>query len=92
MIAEVNYKEGLPFMGDIVDTKLIEGFECSKCKHNGAQVEHLAISGAGWTRVFGWLFYRYVFVSCKRCGYTEIYHLDRLRNAVWKGNFPPSSS
>jgi predicted nucleic-acid-binding Zn-ribbon protein len=57
---------------------LAGAFVCSKCQHRGAHVEKLAMSGTGLSRMFEIQSYRYAFVSCKNCGYTEIYNLRTL--------------
>jgi hypothetical protein len=65
-------------LGKIEDT-LAQAFVCSKCQHSGAQVESLAMSGMGLSRMFEIQAYRYAFVSCTNCGYTEIYNLKTLK-------------
>jgi len=65
-------------MGKIEDG-LASAFVCPKCMHSGGHVEHLAMSGTGLSRMFEIQAYRYAFVSCKNCGYTEIYNLKTLK-------------
>jgi predicted nucleic-acid-binding Zn-ribbon protein len=65
-------------MGKIEDN-LAGAFVCPKCLHSGGHVEHLAMSGTGLSRMFEIQAYRYAFVSCKNCGYTEIYNLKVLK-------------
>ena len=60
------------------EKQLSEAFHCAKCDHRGAQVEKLAMSGTGISRLFEIQPYRYVFASCHNCGYTEIYNLTTL--------------
>lgn len=60
------------------EARLSEAFHCSKCDQRGAQVERLAMSGTGWSRLFEIQPHRYVFVSCHTCGYTEVYNLTTL--------------
>ena len=43
-----------------------------------AHVERLAMSGTGISRLFEIQAYRYAFVSCPACGYTEVYNLAIL--------------
>lgn len=64
-------------MSDL-DRRLSESFVCSKCGEQGARVEHLAMSGTGLSRLFEVQSYRYAFVSCRNCGYTEVYNLQML--------------
>lgn len=65
-------------MGNIEDD-LAGAFVCPKCMHSGGHVEHLAMSGTGLSRMFEIQAYRYAFVSCKNCGYTEIFNLKILK-------------
>ncbi len=61
-----------------VKSQIAEKFVCAKCDHHGAHVEELAMSGTGISRLFEVQPYRYAFVSCTNCGYTEVYNLDTL--------------
>ena len=60
------------------EQQLAEAFFCPKCDQRGAQVEKLAMSGTGLSRLFEIQPHRYVFVSCHNCGYTEVYNLTTL--------------
>ena len=60
------------------ELRLSEAFHCPKCDQHGAQVEKLAMSGTGLSRLFEIQPHRYVFVSCHNCGYTEVYNLTTL--------------
>jgi hypothetical protein len=64
-----------------VDEKIKHAFVCPKCKHQGAVIENLSMSGTGLSRLFEMQPYRYAFVSCTNCGYTEVYNLDILEGA-----------
>ena len=57
---------------------LAEEFVCRYCNKSGANVERLAMSGTGISRLLEIQPYRYAFVSCCNCGYTEVYDLDKL--------------
>lgn len=61
-----------------VDDELASKFACPKCKEHGAQVERLAMSGTGISRLLEIQNKRYAFASCHNCGYTEIYNLKTL--------------
>ena len=54
-------------------------FRCLRCEHQGGDVQELSMSGTGFSRMFDVQPYRYAFVSCRNCGYTEVYNLDTLR-------------
>lgn len=73
-------------MGKIEDA-LAGAFVCSKCMHSGGHVEHLAMSGTGISRMFEIQAYRYAFVSCKNCGFTEIFNLKILKGKDDLGTF-----
>lgn len=61
-----------------LDRRLADAFVCSKCGEQGARVERLAMSGTGLSRLFEVQHHRYAFVSCRNCGYTEVYNLRTL--------------
>jgi len=62
-------------------------FTCPRCKHQGAQSERLSMSGTGLSRLFEVQPYRYAFVSCNNCGYTEVYNLKILEGKDDIGTF-----
>ena len=61
-----------------VDDELASKFVCPKCKNRGGDAERLAMSGTGLSRFMDIQPFRYIFVSCRNCGYTEIYNLKTL--------------
>ena len=62
-----------------IEKELERKFVCPKCKGTGAEVKSLAMSGTGLSRLFDIQHNRYVFASCKNCGYSEVYNLDILQ-------------
>jgi len=70
-----------------VDQSLAEKFVCAHCNQSGAHVERLAMSGTGVSRLFEIQPYRYAFVSCNHCGYTEIWNLKMLEKRDNLGEF-----
>jgi len=64
-----------------VKEQIEQHFICPKCRSRGAVVEYLSMSGTGLSRLFEVQPYRYAFVSCKNCGFTEVYNLDILEGA-----------
>ena len=70
-----------------VDELLAREFVCARCEHKGAHVERLAMSGTGISRLFEVQPYRYAFVSCNHCGYTEVYNLQMLEGKDDLGTF-----
>lgn len=57
---------------------LASKFVCTHCGNKGGQIQELAMSGVGLTRLIEVQPYRYTFVSCPNCGYTEVFNLDIL--------------
>ena len=66
---------------------LAEEFVCKRCGERGAHVERLAMSGTGISRFMEIQPYRYAFVSCRNCGYTEVYNLKILEGRDNLGTF-----
>jgi len=66
---------------------LAEEFVCRHCGKSGAMVERLAMSGTGITRLLEIQPYRYAFVSCRNCGYTEVFNLKTLEGRDNLGTF-----
>lgn len=69
-----------------VEEQLSQAFVCSKCRARGANVQKLAMSGTGLSRLLEIQPYRYVFVSCRNCGYTEVSNLTTLQSKDDLGN------
>ena len=61
-----------------VDQTLAQKFICPRCDQKQGHVERLAMSGTGISRLLEIQTYRYAFVSCNNCGYTEVYNLRTL--------------
>lgn len=59
-------------------------YRCSKCGSIGAETKKLAMSGTGLSRMFDIQMNKYLFVSCRSCGFTEVYNLHILEG---KGKF-----
>lgn len=70
-----------------VDELLAQEFACPRCGHRGANVERLAMSGTGLSRLLEIQAYRYAFVSCNDCGCTEVYNLRMLEGKDNLGTF-----
>ena len=67
--------------------ELSRAFVCEKCNQAGGHVERLAMSGTGISRLLEIQPYRYAYVSCINCGYTEIYNLKTLEGKDDVGTF-----
>jgi hypothetical protein len=72
---------------DRVEDLLASKFVCNRCKSRGAHAERLAMSGTGLSRLFDIQPHRYVFLSCHRCGYTEVFNLRTLEGKDDLGTF-----
>ena len=66
---------------------LAEEFVCRHCGESSANVERLAMSGTGISRLLEIQPYRYAFVSCRNCGYTEVFNLKTLAGRDNLGTF-----
>lgn len=58
--------------------KIEEKYKCPKCTNIGADVRELAMTGTGLCKLFDIQHNEYLFISCKKCGYTEVYNLHIL--------------
>jgi predicted nucleic-acid-binding Zn-ribbon protein len=70
-----------------IGSQLAEAFVCPKCENTDAHAERLSMSGTGLSRLFEVQPYRYAFISCSNCGYTEIYNLKMLEGKDNLGTF-----
>ncbi|MHB1417525.1 MAG: zinc ribbon domain-containing protein [Chloroflexota bacterium] len=68
-----------------VEEELAQRFVCAKCSGIGADVRSLAMAGTGLSRLLDWQRNEYVFVSCRHCGYTEVYNKDTIDSARGRG-------
>lgn len=69
------------------DDLLAQKFVCPKCGQMGAHAERLSMSGTGLSRLLEIQMHRYMFVSCRNCGYTEVYNLRTLEGKDDLGSF-----
>jgi len=70
-----------------VEELLGSEFVCARCKQQGADVQRLAMSGTGLSRLLDIQPHLYAFVSCTNCGYTEVYNLTTLEGKDDLGTF-----
>ncbi len=61
-----------------LEKELAAAFFCARCDHRGADVQRLAMTGTGISRVLDVQQYRYAFASCTHCGCTELFGLRVL--------------
>ena len=51
-------------------------YSCAKCAHSEYKTGELRTTGSGLSRFFNIQNQKYSTVSCKQCGFTELYRLD----------------
>jgi hypothetical protein len=61
-----------------IDEQLGERFLCTKCNHRGATSKRIAATGAGLSKMFDIQHNQFVTLSCRNCGYTEVYNPEVL--------------
>ncbi|MEK0313911.1 zinc ribbon domain-containing protein [Cohnella sp. 56] len=52
---------------------LEDRFVCAKCNHQGGLAREVAMTGAGLSKLLDVQHNHYLFVSCERCGYVEVF-------------------
>tara|TARA_B100001971_G_C18165071_1_gene523689 strand:+ start:276 stop:491 length:216 start_codon:yes stop_codon:yes gene_type:complete len=57
-------------------------FSCVKCGHKKHKVEKHALTGTGASRLMNVQRHKYGFVICEKCGYAEVYELERASKAA----------
>lgn len=67
--------------------QLGQAFVCPRCHSKGGTGQKLAMSGTGLSRLLEIQPYRYAFISCNNCGYTEVFNLTTLEKRDDLGNF-----
>lgn len=64
--------------GDAVDMRelivqLEDRFVCVKCDHRGGNANQVAMTGTGVSKLLDVQHHHYLYLSCERCGYVEVY-------------------
>lgn len=62
---------------NIKDT-LEERFTCAKCSGRFCETREVSMTGTGLSKMFDIQHIHYLFVSCKHCGYVEVFNPDIL--------------
>lgn len=65
-------------MSKKLDAEISSKFNCPRCKGQGAHVERLSMTGSGITKLLDIQPYKYLFISCNNCGYTEVFNAKIL--------------
>ncbi|WP_083681527.1 zinc ribbon domain-containing protein [Paenibacillus sp. FSL A5-0031] len=62
-----------------INNSIANSFTCTKCNHNECDINELAMTGAGLSKLLNIQYQHYLFVSCMQCGFVEIYDPTILR-------------
>jgi len=62
-----------------IEEQLRMHFKCTKCNNDTAETKTISASGAGISKLFDIQHNRFVTVTCRNCGYTEMYNPDILK-------------
>ncbi len=63
-----------------------ERFVCSKCGQSGAVTKRIAATGTGLSKFIDIQHNHFIAVSCRSCGYTELYNPDMLEGKSIAGS------
>ncbi|ADB62221.1 Protein of unknown function DUF2082, nucleic- acid-binding, Zn-ribbon domain protein [Haloterrigena turkmenica DSM 5511] len=55
---------------------------CPKCDHTGTEIDEIATSGTGLSKLFDIQNRQFMVVSCTNCGYSELYRGQSTGNMV----------
>lgn len=61
-----------------LDDQMALRFKCAKCDSTGASTKRISASGAGLSKLLDIQHNQFVTVSCRNCGYTEVYNPEVL--------------
>ena len=61
-----------------LEEQIAAKFKCPKCSHAGGEAKRIATTGAGFSKILDLEHNQYVTVSCRHCGFTEIYNPEML--------------
>ncbi|MCP5537305.1 MAG: zinc ribbon domain-containing protein [Akkermansiaceae bacterium] len=68
-----------------IDEKLARRFTCPKCSSTGAESKRIATTGTGLSKMLDIQHNTYISLSCRKCGFTEFYDADMLRDSSVAG-------
>ncbi len=57
-----------------IETIIANEFECLKCKHHECDINEIAVTGTGLSKLLNIQYQHYLYASCLRCGFVEIYN------------------
>ncbi len=56
-----------------INSRIANSFKCTKCYHDECDINEVAMTGAGVSKLLNIQYQHYLFVSCMQCGFVEIY-------------------
>ena len=59
-----------------------DGHGCPKCDHTETEIDEIATSGTGLSKLFDMQNRQFMVVSCTNCGYSELYRGQSSGNMV----------
>lgn len=69
-----NMNDEEPELADLdPEARIANSFSCTKCQHDECDINELAMTGAGLSKLLNIQYQHYLFVSCVQCGFVEIY-------------------
>jgi uncharacterized protein len=69
-----------------IEDEFKEKFVCAKCKSTEAISKNIATTGDGFSRLIDLQHNEFMVITCKTCGYSEMYDLEILES---KNNLTP---
>ena len=72
------WRETNPDLLDL-EQQLAVKFVCAKCGNRGGKVRRIATTGQGISRILDFQYNNFVTVSCKKCGFTELFDAEPLQ-------------
>lgn len=61
-----------------IEQLISEKFRCVKCSNRECEVKEVAMTGTGLSKLLDVQHNHFLFVSCLRCGYVEVFNPDIL--------------
>ena len=61
-----------------IEEQMSGRFRCAKCDQRGAAAKRIAATGAGLSKLLDIQHNQFVTLSCRNCGYTEVYNPEML--------------
>ena len=56
-------------------------YKCSKCGNTEYDSGEIRVTGSFWTKIFNIQNRKFITLSCKKCGYTELYSKTGAKTA-----------